>query len=121
MKRIIAAVVLLFLTITLNFIGKIQVEKLCDKTTGMLEGMKEQIDMGDISSAIKRYNSIPEIENITPYIYNEEIVRVEDELAQLKSYLDESNTANAKISINKCIFLLKRIKEKESLSINSFL
>jgi len=120
MKRMIAAIVLLIITVSINIVGKIKVDKVCDKTTKILNQIESEIKAGNLSYALNSYEYIPDIELLSPYIYNEEITNIKSELFVMKSYIKENDSTNAIVCINKCIFSLKMVKDNERLSIYRF-
>ncbi len=121
MKRIIFAIILLLITIIINFTGKYKVENFCKKSTAELKNCLNLINEGDYKSAGKVLKGMPEIESISLFIYKEESTLFETSIIEAESYLNEKDKTESVVRIKSCIYLLKRIYENQQPGIDNFI
>ncbi len=121
MKRLIAAGILLGISICIYFYGQSSIEKFCDNKVKSLNKAIEYIESGEDKKAIKEIKQSKTSNILIPYMYKNDVYLINDELCDAVNYLSESKRAESKISIKKTIYYIKEITKAQKFSWNSFL
>ena len=124
LKETIICIIIIGLIFTFDFISQGFTEKNADEISRKLDNLKQNIQENntlEIRKAIEEINSNWENaeEKLAYYIEHDELEKVNSELKELTSYIESKDNDLAKAKIDKAIFILEHIKDKNSFSLEN--
>ena len=114
MKRIIIALVLLAVTIVLNFLSEMRVRKYCTDVKKELRSAISLIEEKDYKAAKKKVENTKKDKTLVAYIYNLDFKKIKKELDDAENLIDIKEDEYAKICIMRSISLAEDIYEEYS-------
>lgn len=123
-KEIIIIIVVITIVVSLDIVTNNYTKDTVDTMNQKLAVLKEYIFEGNKENADLQ---IPEIENewkeryktLAFYLEHDELEKVNTELVSLKAFLNMEEYSECMNSLDKCVFILEHIQEKEETSLKS--
>ena len=123
LKEVIISIVIVLSITVLDFVTQDYTKKTVKQTSIMLNNLKEEIKRNEenISDDLKEiFKSWEEKrEKMAYFIEHDELEKVETNLTNIKSYIEEDEFDMAISSIDEAEFILKHIKEKNSFNLEN--
>lgn len=122
-KVSIVIIIILIIIVSGDIITQNYTEETVDVSSKMLLNLKEQIKI-DRENAKKELEIFEEYWNkryniLTYYIEHDELEKVWVEVHAIKSNIETEDYKNGDEDIDKCIFLLNHIKDKEAFTVRN--
>ena len=124
LKETIICIIIIILIFTFDFITQGYTERNVDEISNKLDNLKKEIIEKDI---LKEKEDIKNINNkwknaeekLAYYIEHDELEKVNSELKELTSYIESEDEELSIAKIEKAIFILEHIKDKNSFSLEN--
>ena len=125
-KEIIISIIIIFVIILGNIVTQNHTRQNTDEITTELLSLKENLTQENPSKN-QTSEKISEINNkweemyhtLAYYIEHDELEKVQTELTSLKANIEVEEYKQAVPDLEKCIFILHHIKEKEALNVRN--
>ena len=122
-KEIVISIIIIISIIALDFVTQNYTKESMEQTSAMLSELKQQIK----SNESKISNSIEEIyknweekrEKLAYFIEHDELEKVETNLTNIKSFIEEDDHDMAISNIEETKFILEHIKEKNAFNLEN--
>lgn len=122
-KEIIISIIIVISILTLDIVTQNYTKETVQQTNAMLNNLKESIKNGEDGI----YNNVEEIfksweerqEKMAYFIEHDELEKVETNLTNIKSYIEEEEMDMAIGNIDEAKFILNHIKEKNAFNLKN--
>lgn len=122
-KEIMISIIIIVLIISLDVITQTYTKKSVEETRIELTDLKEQIENENIDLKININKISDNWENrrakLSYFIEHDELEKVETNLTNIKSFIEESEFDMAISSIDEVKFILEHIKEKNAFNLEN--
>lgn len=123
LKEVIISIIIVICIFALDFVTQSYTKKTVEETSTMLRNLKVQIK----SEENNTLNSIEEIfkrweegrEKLAYFIEHDELEKVETNLTNIKSFIQENEQDMAISNIDEAKFILEHIKEKNAFNLEN--
>lgn len=123
LKEVIISIVIVLSITVLDFVTQDYTKETVKQTSIMLNNLKEEIKINeenisdDLEEIFKSWEE--KREKMAYFIEHDELEKVETNLTNIKSYIEEDEFDMAISSIDEAEFILKHIKEKNSFNLEN--
>lgn len=122
-KEVVISIVIVISIIVLDFITQSYTKETVEQTSVMLSKLKEQIKNNEdnISNNLEGiYKNWEERrKRLAYFIEHDELEKVEKNITNIKSYIEEDETDMAISGIDEAEFILEHIKEKNAFNLEN--
>lgn len=123
LKELIISIVIVFLITVLDFVTQDYTKETVKQTSAMLNNLKEEIkrDEENVSDDLEEIfkNWEEKREKMAYFIEHDELEKVETNLTNIKSYIEEDELDMAISSIDEAEFVLNHIQEKNAFNLEN--
>lgn len=123
LKEVIISIVIVLSITVLDFVTQDYTKETVKQTSIMLNNLKEEIKINeenipdDLEEIFKSWEE--KREKMAYFIEHDELEKVETNLTNIKSYIEEDEFDMAISSIDEAEFILKHIKEKNAFNLEN--
>ena len=123
LKEVIISIVIIVSIFILDFITQSYTKETVKQTSEMLTNLKEEIksDQNNLSNSIDEIyiNWEEKRKKLAYFIEHDELEKVETNLTNIKSFIEEDEHDMAISSIDEAEFILEHIKEKNAFNLEN--
>ena len=122
-KELVISIVIIICIVSLDMVTQDYTKECIDHTSVLLHDLKKNIDSEEenITDNLEKLlqNWKEKKEKLSYFIEHDELEKVETNLVNLQSYINEEDFSMAITSIDEAEFILEHIKEKNALNLKN--